>query len=243
MKSHQKSERGAASGSAWNAPAYTVTDAARFLQLNPATVRSWFLGESRHGRQTFRPVLTMADRRRSYLSFENLVEIFVLSALRRTHSVKLEAIREAIRFLQKRWKHPHPLATGRILTDGAEVLVEEYGRLISATASGQTAMRVVLDRYLTRIRYEHGLPIRLHPITRPAAETTRVGIEVVPCSISIDPRLAFGRPCIAGTGIPASVVAERFAAGEDIGTLAEDYGRKPADIEEAIRFDRLVRAA
>ena len=227
---------------AWTEPAFTVTDTARYLQLNPTTVRSWFVGESRHGKQTFRPVLRLADRRQSFLSFQNLVEVYVLSALRRTHSVKLAAIRQALQFLERRWKTAHPLATGQVLTDGVEVFIEEYGRLISASAEGQTAMRDILGRYLTRIEYQDGLPIRLFPLTRPADESP-ASRDDVPFAISIDPRLAFGKPCIAGTGIPAAVVAARFTAGEGIESLAKDYRRAPGDIEEAIRFDRLTRAA
>jgi len=53
----------------------------------------------------------------------------------------------------------------------------------------------------------------------------------------IDPRVAFGRPVIAGSGIPTAEVAERFNAGESINDLARDYERAPADIEEAIRCE------
>ncbi|MGO8813330.1 MAG: DUF433 domain-containing protein [Terriglobia bacterium] len=56
--------------------------------------------------------------------------------------------------------------------------------------------------------------------------------------IEINPSLAFGRPVIAGTGITADVVAGRFAARESGAALAEEYGRPPGEIEEAIRWAR-----
>jgi uncharacterized protein (DUF433 family) len=38
-------------------------------------------------------------------------------------------------------------------------------------------------------------------------------------------------------------VAERYKAGESIASLADDYGRDPLDIEEAIRCELALEAA
>ena len=59
----------------------------------------------------------------------------------------------------------------------------------------------------------------------------------------IDPNVSFGRPVLAGTGIPTAVIAERFNAGETIAELIEDYNRTPTEIEEAIRCERQKSAA
>ncbi len=60
----------------------------------------------------------------------------------------------------------------------------------------------------------------------------------------IDPRVQYGRPVLAGSGIPTAVIAERYKAGESIDALAADYGRDTGDIEEAIRCElRLAEAA
>lgn len=58
-----------------------------------------------------------------------------------------------------------------------------------------------------------------------------------PRSIVIDPRVAFGRPVLAGTGIPTALVAERYKAGETMEDLAKDYERDRVDIEEAVRCE------
>ena len=92
--------------------------------------------------------------------------------------------------------------------------------------------------YLRRIeRDPHGIPIRLYPFTRdPEADEPR--------AVVIDPRISFGRPVLAGTGIATVIVAERFNAGESMEDLAVDYGRGRSDIEEAIRCElALPRAA
>lgn len=53
----------------------------------------------------------------------------------------------------------------------------------------------------------------------------------------IDPRVAFGRLVIAGTGIPTHIVAERYAAGDSIDDLADDYNCCHEIIAEAIRCE------
>ena len=78
----------------------------------------------------------------------------------------------------------------------------------------------------------------LHTTRSPTALSTE------PRFISLDPRVRFGRPVIVGTGIPTEEVAERFRAGDTCSQLAEEYGRPPQEIEEAIRCElTLDRAA
>jgi uncharacterized protein (DUF433 family) len=60
--------------------------------------------------------------------------------------------------------------------------------------------------------------------------------------VSIDPRVAFGRPVISGTRIPTSDVADRFNAGESPADLAFDYGRSQDEILEAIRCEQAKAA-
>jgi uncharacterized protein (DUF433 family) len=59
----------------------------------------------------------------------------------------------------------------------------------------------------------------------------------------IDPKVSFGRPVVAGTGIPTAVLAERFKAGDTISELADDYGANADAIEDAIRCELDVRHA
>ena len=53
----------------------------------------------------------------------------------------------------------------------------------------------------------------------------------------IDPRRGFGQPIIAGTGIEARIVTERYRAGESVAELAQDYRLDPGQIEDAIRCE------
>ena len=67
--------------------------------------------------------------------------------------------------------------------------------------------------------------------------------ETAPRVVVVDPRIAFGRPVLVGTRIPTEVIYQRFEAGESIEQLADDYGRTPSEIEEAIRCEHYREAA
>jgi hypothetical protein len=75
-----------------NEPAYSITEASRYLRLSPATLRSWFLGRpypTTKGLSQFAPVLKLARKDPATLSFSNLIEAHVLRALRTEHGVPL----------------------------------------------------------------------------------------------------------------------------------------------------------
>ena len=72
----------------------------------------------------------------------------------------------------------------------------------------------------------------MYPFTRSSFQE-----EGQPKAVLLNPYISFGRPVLAGRGVPTELVFERFNAGELMGTLAEDYGRKRWEIEEAIRYE------
>lgn len=61
-----------------------------------------------------------------------------------------------------------------------------------------------------------------------------------PRLIVIDPRIAFGRPVLAGSSVPVEEVAERFQAGESAAELARDFRVEERMVEEAIRASRVA---
>jgi uncharacterized protein (DUF433 family) len=77
-------------------------------------------------------------------------------------------------------------------------------------------------------RDPHGLAQRLFPWSRQPDEPTEV---------EIDPRRAFGRLIIAGTGVPTEVIAERLRAGDSVSHLAEDYRLEVRQVEAALRWE------
>lgn len=221
-------------------PAYSAPEASHYLLVPRATLRSWVLGRpypSKTGSRFFKPVVAVPNPQRRLLSFINLVEVHVLDALRRDHHVPLDKIRVALEYLRDQFGSAHPLAEERFTTDGLDLFVQKYGQLINASRVGQLGIKELLETYLKRVdRDAKGVALRLYPFTR-----KRTSNE--PRSVVIDPFISFGKPVLAGTGIPTSIVAERYKAGESVSQLSADYGRSDLDIEEAIRCELELEAA
>ena len=86
-------------------------------------------------------------------------------------------------------------------TDGKDLFIRKLGELIAVSKGGQKAMPEVLDAYLQRIEWDlQGLATRLYPFTRQRE-------LVQPKVVMIDPRVSFGRPVLAGTGIRTELIA------------------------------------
>lgn len=216
-------------------PNYSISEAAAYLRIPRSTVRAWFLGMG-----TFRPILPLARRAPPTLSFFNLVETHVLNSIREHHG--LPQIRKALKYVEKELQVDRPLVQKVFQTDGVNLFVEHLGKLLNAAAQGQVAMREVLVAHLRRLDFDSGgFAERLYPFTRGG---TQGGLELEdPRVVVFDPQIAFGRLIVAGTGIPTAVLADRFDAGDLSDDLAEDYGLDRRRVEEAIRCERVRRAA
>lgn len=223
------------------APAYSVREVADFLQLPKSTVRSWTFGTTYTAqdgtKRTYQPIIRPADKKVKLLSFENLIEIHVLSSLRRQHKVQLDAVRKAVSFLRKHTGSQHPLAENVMLTDGTDVFVDRVRQLSNVSQEGQQEIREVVLTYLTRIeRSPTGVSIRLFPVTRDG-----VTVDAAPKVVAIDPRYRFGQPFVVGCGVETRVIAGRYRAGDTILDLAADFEVDEDAIDEAIRYE--LRAA
>lgn len=219
-------------------PLYTAAEAARFLRLPSSTVRSWAFGQSYkvNGQQRrFRPVISTADPGRR-LSFVNLVELLVLAAIRKEHHVELKQVRNAVEYLRKKYPSEHPLADHQFQTDGIDLFVEKYGKLLNISKDGQLAMKALIQRYLKLVeRDASGVPFKLH-LPR------RVDTSEPMAAVVIDPQRGYGRPVLDGRGIRTEVIVERFQAGESIASLADDYGVNSAVVEDILRSQQPLAA-
>ncbi len=214
-------------------PAYSVTDAARCIGAHPATLRAWFKGRS---------YPTKAGRRRSpnllvasapdALSFQNLIQAHVVQGIRKRYHIPMHRVRDALAYLRDSMGSLDLLASARFSHDTAHLLLKVEDRLISLSERGQNVSETVLQQYLHRIDYgKDGFASRLHPFLYTAA-----GQLYEPRYIMIDPTVAFGKPCLERLGVKTEIIAGRFFAGEPIEDLSADYGAKPEEIQEAIRW-------
>ncbi len=224
--------------SIFDTPAYPASEAARILNLSVNTVRAWCFGQNYRSvagtLKRFQPVIQPADKKGRLLSFANLCELHVLSAIRRHHKISLPKVRESVEYLHSRMAVERPLIDRQFLTNGIDLFIEHAPQLLNVSRQGQEALRGDFGLALDRIeRDRQGSPIRLFPFSR-----TPVSDKKQPKAIVIDPHLSFGRPVLSSVAIRTDVIVGRFRAGDSVAEMAKDYGIDEEEIEEALRFEQ-----
>jgi len=217
-------------------PLYSMTDAAWYLAIPFATLRSWVIGRSypkQDGPAYFEPLISTPDGADRRLSFSNLVEAHVLRALRTHHEVPIKHVRAALTYAEERLRIDRLLLRHDLLTHAGDVFLERYGALVNLSKSGQLAIRQMLEAHLSRVEWSAGdpHPRRLFPFSHGGVlDTGKV--------ILIDPRVAFGKPTIAGKGVTTAALARRYNAGESLADLARDYDVSEEQVNAAILYER-----
>jgi uncharacterized protein (DUF433 family) len=216
-------------------PAYGLAEAARYVRLPAATLRTWLVGREypKGGKSAvFQPLIKPANRDPLQLSFYNLVEAHVLRALRTEHGVALTELRKAIAYAEKKLDIHRLLLNPELRTHAGEVFLDRYVELINLSASGQLAMRKMFEDHLARVEWDAWkFPVRLYPYVGAAVR----GAER---PIAIDPQIAFGRPIVQRAGISTTAIADRIDAGESVEAIAEDYDLSRDEVEQAVLYAR-----
>lgn len=162
----------------------------------------------------------------------------MLTAIRRKHHIGLPTIRRGLKYLTEQLHSKRPLLQEQFATRGAELFVERLGEIINLSRNGQVEMAELIRAYLERVeRDTKGVPIKLYPFMRSQS------LREQPRTVVIDPRISFGRPVVAGTGIPTAVLAEQFKAGDPVPDLAKEYATSEEAVWDAIRCELDLKAA
>jgi hypothetical protein len=136
-------------------PAYTIFDASRYLQIPARTIRNWGYGYpyATHsgGRRHTAPRIEIEASADHDLSFFNLIELHVLSALRREHQVQMPKIRRAVEYLKEQVHSARPLIDEEMETDGTNIFVTKLGSLVNVSQHGQLAMKALLHAHRSRL--------------------------------------------------------------------------------------------
>jgi uncharacterized protein (DUF433 family) len=216
-------------------PAYTLAEAARYLEVPVATLRSWVVRRpypKAGGTGHFQPLIHAPQRTPTVLSFWNLVEAHVLRSLQTDHGVSLKAARQTLQYAERSLRIERLLLRNELRTDVGQVFLDRYGQLISLSASGQLAMRKLFEEHLKRVEWdEWQFPVRLYPFV--SSESLSADMP-----IAIDALVAFGRPVIRRRGISTGTIADRIDAGESVADLSADYELSEAEIEQAVLYER-----
>lgn len=206
----------------YSLPLYSQREAAHIVGASPSTVRGWITPSTRGSEA----IIRLPDAHDGRLSFYNVVEAFVLNQIR-GHRVSMHAVRAAVEFAERELKVDRLLIRPELRwEEKGRLFWDELTRLTKLDRSGQLAIREVVGGYLNRVEWdeETGLPRRFFP-------TIRAGVDTR--GVAVDPRVGFGQPTVAGTGVGTAIVARRINAGEEVAAVAEDYG---------IGVDRLMQA-
>ena len=211
-------------------PIYGISEAAQYLRVPLNTLRYWTREEA-----SATPLIRLAGRDPARLSFHNLLECHVISSMRAVYDVRLPKVRRALKALAKYVQHKHPLIEQAFQTDGRDLFIEHLGNVVNLSKDQQILIPGVMELYLERVERDPRGLFKLYPFVMERTQNE-------PRLIQINPAVGFGKPVIAGTGISTAVVASRFNARESIGDLASEYGLKPRQIEEAIRWEQRTAA-
>lgn len=222
-------------------PLYTIGQAAGYLGVAPSTIRTWVVGmdypvaHKRTGR--FEPLIKIPHvPPPARLTFNNLIEAYVLTTLRRVHHVELGIVRQAIKNVKETLGDERPLLSTDFVTDGVRIYLETVkGNLIDVSQRGaQVAFKDFVEKSLERIeRSPEGIAMRLFPFAQDADE---------PKIVSIDPRRSFGKPTITGSGVEVAVVADLVGAGETPERVAKEFGLATDVVRRAVVWHKLAAA-
>jgi uncharacterized protein (DUF433 family) len=223
----------------YDRPIYSVTDSARYLRIPVVTLRSWLQGRSystKSGSRMSEPIIQRPKPDSNLLSFTNLVEAHVLRIIRETHQIRLDKVRSALDYMNQQLDTRHPLVLRKFQTDGMDLFIDQIDVLVNVSRSGQLAMRETLKHLLGRIEWdEQDVATRLFPFFQPEGEGARL--------LYIDPKISFGKPVIAGKGVPTLSIAQLYDAGDEIEDIAYEFDCSMEQVKAAIQFESLSLAA
>jgi len=209
-------------------PIYGLTEAAYYLRVPVNTLRYWAQGSG-----AVLPLICLSEPGR--LSFNNLLECYMLSSMRAIYDVRIPRVRKALANLAKYVQHKHPLVEQAFQTNRRDLFIKHLGQTVNLSNDQQILMPGVLEFYLERVECDPRGVRQLYPFVMQARPSE-------PKLILMNPAVGFGKPVIAGTGISTAVVASRFNARESIDDLASEYGVTPKQIEEAVRWEQRTAA-
>ena len=221
-------------------PRYTYRDAAVATGVPFSTVRAWLRGTSwtyKKGRRRFQPVIVPPDPDDPRLSFYNIVEIQALRALRVHHNVQLGYVRQALSVAEKQFSIDRLLRSPKLLTSAGQLFVETYAGYVDLSPAQQLAMQVMLQQYMTRVRFDTSeQPFEFYPIERLTENQGRKLILVTPFT-------SFGAPIVKSVGVSTFAIAERVNSRENPQSIIQDYGLQDYEFREAIAYEGTPIAA
>lgn len=221
-------------------PLYTVSEAARLLEVPTQKLRRWLDGFS-VGERTYQPVIRQERTGADEVTWAEFVEAGLLREYRAR--LPLQRLRPLIDEMRSTFGVPYPLAHFQPLVDPEkrELVLKLQERVQSQTeldadlllvhrrGQWQVQWAEPVRAFLEKVEFDpDGVAERMRPLGSHSP-------------VLIDPRLSFGIPQVGG--VRTEVLAEAYASGEDFGDIATSWGLEVTDIEAAVRWELRIKRA
>lgn len=208
---------------------YTAADAARVLNIPYRKAKYWFSYYAKQGFSNSSDfVYHFHIKDIVAVNFLTLIEMNVFYALKEK-KVTTRTILNLHCFLADFLKTPYPFAKEDFyVKDRRTVLLERGGNLLTADASLQLVMGQVATPAYPKIVFNNKrLATKYYPLGQNK-------------SVVADPQHQFGQPIIEGTNILTATIYDLHLGNEKNDFIAELYGIKVKDVQDAIEFSRLA---
>jgi uncharacterized protein (DUF433 family) len=240
---------------AMNAPAqslglglFPLPEAARLAQLDTRTARRWaegypftHEGEKRFSRGVMPLALTPSGGQRD-LTFAEMLTLRLVKAFKGA-GLGVPTIKRVAERAASDFGMDMPFVSKRFRTDGRKVFVElqtqppandepgitRHERELIEVLTGQHQFADLVEPSLfANVDWQDDLASRWWPLGKA-------------CAVNLDPTIVFGAPHVAGTRVPTRVIAEAVKAEgggkTSVEAVAEWYGLRPQQVQDAIRFE------
>ena len=212
-------------------PRYTRKDAERATGVPASTVGVWVHGMPKsNGSGRYEPVLSLPHKHDPRLSFNNLLEVNVLRALREVHSVRLQCVRQSMETARREHGIDRLLIHPNLRTSGGMLFLDYYFKLTDLSNSKQLVMRNILEHTLSRVEVdEESLATSFFPEPRYMSKESQ--------PILVSPYVSFGNAILERRGISTYAIRSRFDAGEKPASIIADYDVTEDEFQEAIYYE------
>jgi uncharacterized protein (DUF433 family) len=204
-------------------PLYTISEAARILDVSGSTLHNWAHPP------TGEPLITTLPTTgyQPTIPFVGLAEAFVIVAAKKA-GVRDHRIRPSVEGIKNRAGGlEYALASKLVCTDGTEIFLAnlEDDRDLDVPRTDQRAFRAAVESRLRLITYDQS-----------DHYARSIRLPQYKSEVTLDPRVAGGAPLLrAGVGVRVKDIRDRVGAGDSKSAVARDFGIPLGAVKELVK--------
>lgn len=220
-------------------PVYGMQQVDRLLALTTGTAGRWIDGYERGGKK-YQPVVREQPTGADLVTWGEFVEVRLLAHYR-SKGVSLHRLRPVVERLRTELQTKYPLAIARPYVLGRELvaLVQDEVSLdkelrLVVLRTDQLMLTPPAEAFYSEVEWEDtdapsgGYAVRLRPLGAASP-------------VVFDPLRSFGEPVVRA--VRTEVIAEEVRAGESPASIADAFKLTLDEVNEAVRYELVRRAA